>query len=189
MEGVLLLLVVLTPWAFGLADGRLTNLEALPRAFSAFLFGLWQVIPLPRTFLVQLRLGHCGSTSNCFPPRPRTLRTGSLFRTPPLRLAALSASNRGRYSAATRSLSVLLVFALVRNDLASAGLARTCLFCTGAALQLPARAVVLDLDISRVRVRPVHLPKPFPVLHQHVPRAGHRASLDTPVVSPRINSR
>jgi O-antigen ligase len=151
MEAVLLLLVCASPWAYGavhpgfeflldaglclllflwglcmLLEGRLSWKKCPVTLCLAglFLYGLWQVTPLPRSVLERLSPSTAALYDRLLPDQPEVLPS-----TEPAAQARAPAESPGStlslYPTATRRrlarlLAVFLVFVLVRNNLASA---------------------------------------------------------------------
>jgi O-antigen ligase len=148
MEAILLALVCLSPWAFGAADplwefillagvGLLTVLWAVimllegqlswrkcPVALclaALYLLGIWQLTPLSRPVLHAISPTTARMYDQLLPADPETLPAGEA-RTP---LAPPAGSTISLYPGATRRelirlLAFLLVFVVVRNNIASA---------------------------------------------------------------------
>jgi O-antigen ligase/tetratricopeptide (TPR) repeat protein len=156
IEGVVLALVVLSPWAFGsvhplfefalyagvavllvlwgtctLIEGRLTW-QRCPVALclaGLFLLGAFQLAPLPRPLLDRLSPATVRLNDDLLPSRSEQLAPG----TPAPAISAPAGGTISLYPGATRHamlrlLAVFLLFAVVRNTIASAaGLRRLCL--------------------------------------------------------------
>jgi O-antigen ligase len=147
MEVLTLALVVLSPWAFGavepefefflfagiaaltalwgvriLLQGRFTW-EKCPVALclaGLFLLGVWQVTPLPGGLLATLSPGTARAYRELLPERPEALPGGeerAAVRPPPG--STLSLEPGGTRPELMRLLAVFLLFAVVRNNLAS----------------------------------------------------------------------
>lgn len=152
MEAVVLLMVCLSPWAFGavepmfefclyagvavllvlwgtrmLLEVRLTW-QKCPVALclaALFLCGAWQLAPLPRPLLARLSPGTAQVYDQLLPSEPEVLPWGE-------KLAAAAppaGSTISLYPAATRQqlvrlLAIFLLFAVVRNNFASVGALR-----------------------------------------------------------------
>jgi hypothetical protein len=147
MEGVVLTLTCLSPWAFGageslfelclyagvalllllwglrmLLEGRLTWKRS-PLALclaGLFLIGIWQLAPLPRPVLQVLSPGTPRLYDKLLPSQPEMLPSGAEQQAP----AVPAGTTLSLYPTATRLelvrvLAVLLLFAVVRNNIAS----------------------------------------------------------------------
>ena len=148
MEAVVLLLVCLAPWAFGAADpvwelalyagvGLLTLLWGAAILLEGqlswrkcpvvlclaalFLLGFWQITPLSRQVLGTVSPGAARMYDQVLPGRPEVLPGGEARAVPPFP----AGSTMSLYPGATqrelvRILAVILVFAAVRKNIASA---------------------------------------------------------------------
>jgi len=147
MELVLLILVILSPWAYGavhpgfeflldagvglllllwgvrmLVEGQMTWKKSPVAVCLAalFLVGIWQVVPLPRSLLAPLSPAAARLYEQLLPGQPETLPEG----VDRPRTSSPPGSTLSLYPGATRRelsrlLAVFLVFAVVRNNLAS----------------------------------------------------------------------
>jgi O-antigen ligase len=156
MEGLLLVLVCLSPWAFGavhplselvlyagvagllllwglrtLLEGRWTW-KRCPVALclaALFLLGILQITPLPRSVLETLSPGTARLYEEFLPARPEALPPAEGGDTPAMGQpgSTLSVCPGATRQEVVRLLAVLLVFAMVRNNLATpAALRRLC---------------------------------------------------------------
>ncbi len=156
MEAVLLVLVCLSPWAYGavhpgfeflvdagiavlltlwgirmLLEGRLRWKKSAVALCLAglFLLGVWQRTPLPRPVLALLSPGAARCYEQLLPDQPETLLDGAAGSragpAPGSTLSLYPGARRREGSAppltADRLLAVLLVFAVVYNNLTSTG--------------------------------------------------------------------
>jgi O-antigen ligase len=153
MEAVLLALVCLSPWAFGavhplselvlyagvavlvalwgvrlLLEGRLTwqKCPVVLCLATLFLLGVLQMTPLPRPALETLAPGAARTYDEFLPARPEQLPLGEARPATPGAPAGttLSLYPGGTRQEGVRLLAVLLVFAVVRNNLTSVGVLR-----------------------------------------------------------------
>jgi hypothetical protein len=142
MEGVVLLLVVLLPWGFsqwlGLVEWVLfigaaillllwaarMLLEWRPIWFACpitlclaglFLLGVWQITPLPRSLLATLSPATTELNARLLPQNEESLEAGN-----PEAGETISLYPGGTRAYLMRLLAVLVVFAAVRNNVASA---------------------------------------------------------------------
>jgi O-antigen ligase/tetratricopeptide (TPR) repeat protein len=147
MEGVLLLLVILSPWCYGavhpgfeflldagigvllllwavrmLLEGQLTWKKSPVAVCLAglFLLGIWQVTPLPRSWLAPLSPATARLYDQLLPAEPEVLSAGverpSASAPPGSTLSLYPGVTRKELA---RLLAVFLVFAFVRNNLVS----------------------------------------------------------------------
>jgi hypothetical protein len=149
MELVVLVMVCLSPWAFGgveplfefllyasvalllglwaarmLLDGQLLW-KKCPVALclaGLFLIGIWQFTPLPGSMLRWLASGTARAYAQFLPAKPEVLPLGepSAGTTPPAG-STISVHPAATKQEATRLLAVFLLFVAVRNNIASPG--------------------------------------------------------------------
>ncbi|MBL8797520.1 MAG: O-antigen ligase family protein, partial [Planctomycetia bacterium] len=166
-EALLLLLVVLSPWPFGsvepifeaylyyglallallwgarcLLQGRFVwkKSSVVLCVAGLFLLGIWQLQPLPRSVLALLSPQAAALYDEMLPARPELLPTGEEHVRPPLPAGqSLSLYPEATRRNLIRLLAIVILYALVRNQVASPGsLKRLCfiLVVNGCALAL-----------------------------------------------------